>query len=528
MSDRATTLAAALDVPASSGHINEAASIFNLHPADVFVVGLDKGQSKASDHYLYDRRVKSLSLDKDLARDILANGVGVVCKGLVIPDPRKDADEGAMVVAIVDGRQRTRSTRHAHKIAPEGSILPLLPVQVYRGMDEDTAISLSLRLNVKRRQDPPTGLAAKILLLQNRGWSNKRIAQDVSMSVKSVENFVRINQLTPGIMAIVDQGDMSIPMIFDLFPRATIGTEAGNAAQEEFAAEYAEWVKANPKLAMNPRQRNVVYRNYMATNCLTISAADLAEAANPIDADGDEGSDGEGSDGEGSDGTASSNDPLEAGFTPSAKDLRALVASDASKALGNAANAVLLWLVGGADDLSFASFGAALVAARIERDEREAKEAEVKAAAKAKAKADADAAKAEKATRAAAKDAAAKAKVKTAKDAVKAAAKDAKAKAKASEQATAEADASEDAAKEAEGSEEAGTTKAAAKKARTAATKATKAVATAQRKLATAQSKLDKLTGKASAPAPVAPVETSDDSAPAPSGNADADLFANA
>jgi len=182
-----------------------------VHPfEELCVVGLDSKHRSRAEHIYFDERAL-LVPDPLQVENVVENGVivDVLYKPLDCSrDERFPAKWRAMktVAIIVEGRQRTMWARAATEIRTErGHAEPVVFVPAREIKGSELQIWLRSRsANAVRVAPSPTMLAREMLELRGMGCSDSSIANTYACPTSEVEEYLRLLELSPRVVAGID------------------------------------------------------------------------------------------------------------------------------------------------------------------------------------------------------------------------------------------------------------------------------------------------------------------------------------
>lgn len=172
-------------------------NMFRVELSTLTIIGIDTDH-KEGEHVLWDQR-NLLPIDEALVLNIMVYG---------IIDPVKVMKDGDMIV-VVDGRQRLRAAREAHKrLVAEGKEGLLCPVIVKRG-DDAFLFGVMISANENRQDDDILVKANKAQRLLAMGKSPKEVAIAFGVTEQAVRNWLAMLDLDSTIIEKVKEGEVS-------------------------------------------------------------------------------------------------------------------------------------------------------------------------------------------------------------------------------------------------------------------------------------------------------------------------------
>lgn len=137
-------------------------------------------------------------------------------------------------IEVVDGRRRTIESREANRRLLAMGESPIT-VSVYFSstrLSAEMLLTLSVELNARRIEDPPSVKARKAKRMADRKISIVAIARSFGVTTKAIENWIASLDAPPDVIAAVDLGMIPVSAIAEL-----VRAPEPQAALEELLAE---------------------------------------------------------------------------------------------------------------------------------------------------------------------------------------------------------------------------------------------------------------------------------------------------
>ena len=104
---------------------------------------------------------------------------------------------------------------HRRKFASMKAGIREMPV-IVRDMDDDTAVILMVDSNVQRENVLPSEKARAYKMKLDAIYSVEKIAQDAGESTKQVQRYIRLNELIPQLLEMVDGNEIKFNPAYEL------------------------------------------------------------------------------------------------------------------------------------------------------------------------------------------------------------------------------------------------------------------------------------------------------------------------